>query len=751
MLAESILQRDGTTLGNFMIQCDEYSCKMTPISVAQRDSKGGVLTIIGIAATPDPVDRIGGITETFPADVLKRDGHTLEGKAIVDWHSEWPRRVRLKDIIGQVIKTWWDKTRGALMFEGVIWNANAMEVLQRKVMINFSPGYGAIFDTDSDGNKAARQIEFDHLGYLSRPADKKAELVKLAKEATMSMRTEILSLDMEDFSRAGDNELMAAKFFLQLGYNYAREHDDKWGDTTLDDISNINTNLLTEMAKREIQWSTNERGALQDMEDIFMSDKDDKDKRANGEGPFTAGPGGTCICPECGHKEEHERNIDCKSMKCPHCGTVLERLLTTDDKAKDDRQALPKADIILPWDGPAAEKRMKARASSDGSGDKDKMDWKKYGHGFAYVEPNPDGFGMFHLPFADVIDGKLKAVWRGVAAAGAAVQGARGAELSTEAKNSAKRTLGPYYTAFEKKAPWAADRSDDNNIDDNAKAQPSKASDGNDLDSTKRGDTMPDEDKDKKPDDDAGKGPDDKKDVKDQKPEGDKAPEGADSTKREEDKAAPKKDDAKPDPADDGKKEPKKDEKPDDKAPEGQRAGKDIPSGTATENLDALIKTLRADDKNKETVAILEKAKESLEPKKEPEKPDTQAREEESPMVKELREEVDKLKAESEQAKREAHKVSVESRVDKLIDEKKYTPGQREELIKLVDGMTDEQYNIREKLDEGREAYSTDDMGKMTKDERAKQATTEKEREQKTYDAYVEEQRKANPDYEGLR
>lgn len=742
MLAESILQRDGTTLGNFMIQCDEYSCKLTPISVAQRDSKGDVLTITGVAATPTPVDREGGITETFPADVLKRDGHTLEGKAVVDWHSEWPRRVRLKDIIGQVTKTWWDKTREALMFEAIIWNTNAMEVLQRKVMIHFSPGYGALFDTDSDGNKSARQIAFDHLGYLSRPADKKAELIKLSKEAVNSIRTEVMPLELtetiEDISRVDDGELVSNMYFLKLGYDYAREHDDKWGDLTTDDIIDINVNMLREVTSREIAWTLDD--------DLSKASK----ARADGTGPFAAGPGGTCICPECGHKEEHERNTDCKTLKCPHCGTVLERLLTADDAAKDDRQALPKADMFLPWDGPAAEKRMKARASSDGSGDKDKMDWKKYADGFAYVEPDPDGFGKFHLPFADVIDDKLKAVWRGVAAAGAAVQGARGAELSTEAKTTAKRKLGPYYTAFDRKPPWTADRGDDADIDDNAKAQPSKAQDGNDLDSTKRGDIMPDEDKDKKPDADAGKGPDDKKpDVKDQKPDGDKAPEGADSKRDDAKDTPPKKDDPAP-PADDGKDEPKKDTKPDDKAPTGQRADKGIPSGTTTENLDALIKTLRADEKNKDTVAILEKARESLKPK-EPEKPDTSAREEENPLMKEMREKIEHLEKVNEDAKREAHKGLVEQRVDTLIDEKKYTPGQRDELIKLVDGMTDEQYKIREKLDEGREAYSDDDLGKMTAGERAKASATEKEREQKAYDTYVDEQRKTNPDFVGLR
>lgn len=36
-------------------------------------------------------------------------------------------------------------------------------------------------------------------------------------------------------------------------------------------------------------------------------------------------PGGpeTCVCPDCGHEEDKERGVPCRSVKCPECGAML--------------------------------------------------------------------------------------------------------------------------------------------------------------------------------------------------------------------------------------------------------------------------------------------------------------------------------------------------------------------------------------------------------------------------------------------
>jgi len=42
-------------------------------------------------------------------------------------------------------------------------------------------------------------------------------------------------------------------------------------------------------------------------------------------GPLAAGPGGVCVCPQCGHKVPHVPGQPCNQTACPKCGTTLTR------------------------------------------------------------------------------------------------------------------------------------------------------------------------------------------------------------------------------------------------------------------------------------------------------------------------------------------------------------------------------------------------------------------------------------------
>jgi len=42
-------------------------------------------------------------------------------------------------------------------------------------------------------------------------------------------------------------------------------------------------------------------------------------------GGFAAGPGGYCVCPNCGEKAGHQLETPCYEQKCPKCGTAMTR------------------------------------------------------------------------------------------------------------------------------------------------------------------------------------------------------------------------------------------------------------------------------------------------------------------------------------------------------------------------------------------------------------------------------------------
>jgi hypothetical protein len=113
-------------------------------------------------------------------------------------------------------------------------------------------------------------------------------------------------------------------------------------------------------------------------------------------------------------------------------------------------QNLPLADREREWDGAAAEKRVREWAGAQdepNAGYRDAHAW--------YDAEKKQNFTAYKLLIADVVDGRLVAVPRGVMAAAAVMQGSRGGvDLPEGDIQRVKHHLARYYAKMGETAPW---------------------------------------------------------------------------------------------------------------------------------------------------------------------------------------------------------------------------------------------------------------------------------------------------------
>jgi hypothetical protein len=116
-------------------------------------------------------------------------------------------------------------------------------------------------------------------------------------------------------------------------------------------------------------------------------------------------------------------------------------------------QDLPLADRDRAWDGGPAEKRVRAWANAE-----DEPNEKYRDAHIWYDADNKDNYTAYKLLFCDVIGGRLRAVPRGVMAAGNIMQGARGGiDLPKGDIDRVRSHLAKYYTKMGEDAPWERD------------------------------------------------------------------------------------------------------------------------------------------------------------------------------------------------------------------------------------------------------------------------------------------------------
>jgi hypothetical protein len=121
-------------------------------------------------------------------------------------------------------------------------------------------------------------------------------------------------------------------------------------------------------------------------------------------------------------------------------------------------QDLPLADRKRRWNGSAANKRLRKWANATEKPN------QRYRKGFLWYDAaGKDKFGSYKLQIADVIDGRLKAVPRGIFQAAVIIQGGRGAGrgrgrsgvvLPRKDIPRVKSHLARYYRKLGEEPPW---------------------------------------------------------------------------------------------------------------------------------------------------------------------------------------------------------------------------------------------------------------------------------------------------------
>jgi HK97 family phage prohead protease len=121
-------------------------------------------------------------------------------------------------------------------------------------------------------------------------------------------------------------------------------------------------------------------------------------------------------------------------------------------------QDLPLADEDRAWDGAAAHKRMVEACGCKG----DNPDWNKFKKGHLWFDSdNADKITGYKFLIADIIDGKMMAIPRGIFAAAVVLQGGRGGtNIPEEDQDKMKAHLSRYYKKLDRTAPWDAKEGD---------------------------------------------------------------------------------------------------------------------------------------------------------------------------------------------------------------------------------------------------------------------------------------------------
>jgi HK97 family phage prohead protease len=139
-------------------------------------------------------------------------------------------------------------------------------------------------------------------------------------------------------------------------------------------------------------------------------------------------------------------------------------------------QDLPLADEARAWSAAQARARVKTACGLDG----DNPDWAKFKKAHVWYDgSDAEKMGSYKLLIADMIDGKMTAIPRGIFAAAVAVQGGRGGlNVPDNELAGIKSHLGRYYKKLDRTAPWDAEKDSIDTIIEMLACMPLEAHEG---------------------------------------------------------------------------------------------------------------------------------------------------------------------------------------------------------------------------------------------------------------------------------
>ncbi len=123
---------------------------------------------------------------------------------------------------------------------------------------------------------------------------------------------------------------------------------------------------------------------------------------------------------------------------------------------------LPLAIRDRDWDGDAAAESMFRRAGWEDDHADPVMARQGF---FAYDDAAPKNKTSYKLPFAAVIDGRLRAVPRGIFSVAQVIEGARGGvDLPDDVIAAIRRRVATYYHELGEEPPWKETRAREKSI-----------------------------------------------------------------------------------------------------------------------------------------------------------------------------------------------------------------------------------------------------------------------------------------------